>query len=168
MQRKHKAVAEKKGGVSPNRSPPSVASGGYGAPGSTPGAGARQGQRGRRTRAARAAQKTTMEPENDHGTAQHRRRSIDATAGATDPTKRRQSGRGHAPPRPDGASSESPHGWRGGEGGWVGETRQRRTWAATLVHCRIISAQQNGERSEPADYLLCAQLERWDVCLTRA
>lgn len=31
----------------------------------------------------------------------------------------------------DGASSESPHGWRGGEGGWVGVPRQRRTRVAT-------------------------------------
>lgn len=31
-----------------------------------------------------------------------------------------------------GARSESPHGWRGGEGGWVGVPRQRRTWVASL------------------------------------
>lgn len=30
----------------------------------------------------------------------------------------------------DGANSESPQGWRGGEGGWVGEPRLWRTWVA--------------------------------------
>lgn len=46
--------------------------GGYGAPGSTPGAGARQGQRGRRTRTAGAAERTPTRPKRDHGKAEHR------------------------------------------------------------------------------------------------
>lgn len=38
----------------------------------------------------------------------------------TEPTDRRLSGRGHAPPRPDGARSESPQGGKGAKGGGRG------------------------------------------------
>lgn len=58
-----------------------------GAPGSTPGAGARQGQRGQQTRTAT----TTREPPTTRTRCtmrHHRRKSNSATAGATDPTKR--------------------------------------------------------------------------------
>lgn len=41
----------------------------------------------------------------------------------------------------DGASSESPHGWRGGEGGWVGVPR-RKAHAGGHVSTRPFTAYQ--------------------------
>lgn len=52
---------------------------------------------------------------NNTATKQIKRRQAQQTPPGT-----RRSGRGHAPSRPDGASSERPHGWRGGHGGGWG------------------------------------------------
>ena len=90
-----------------------------GAPGSTPGAGARQGQRGRRTRTATTAREPP--PTGTRSTMRHhRRKSISATAVKTDPTQRTKTGgaAAHAATRRSVARAPGGKGrGRRGEGG---------------------------------------------------